>query len=129
MPVAGFHHVAMKVKDLDASIRFYTEVLGMSVARSWGEADKRGVMLDAGNGNCVELFAGGPSGARADGHWIHLALACTDTNAALAKVRSAGCEITMQSTDITIPSNPPLPARIAFFKGPDGEIIEFFQVK
>jgi len=125
--VTGFHHIAMRVKDLDASVRFYTQVLGFRLARSWGEGLKRGAMIDTGKGNYVELFADGPSGERPDGHWAHLALACSDTKSAIEMVRSAGYAVTMETKDITIASQPPLPARIAFFKGPDGELVEFFQ--
>jgi len=28
---------------------------------------------------------------------------------------------------VTLAADPPIPARIAFCKGPDGELIEFFQ--
>lgn len=120
----------MKVNNLDASIRFYTQVLGFTLAHDWGDADKRGVMIDTGKGNYIELFAGGPAGERPDGHWLHLALTCTDTKSAIEKVRTAGYPITMETSDIDIPSRiKMLPVRIAFFKGPDGELIEFFQTK
>ena len=59
----------------------------------------------------------------------HLALAAEDTDACVAAVRAAGYEITMEPTDIVIPSNPPYPARIAFCIGPVGEELEFFHVK
>jgi len=49
----GIHHVAIRVKDFDASLAFYTDGLGMTQTMAWGEGDKRAVMLDAGNGNCV----------------------------------------------------------------------------
>ena len=127
--VNGFHHVAMKVSNLDDSLKFYTMVLGFELKHSWGEGDKRGVMLDTGNGNYIELFAGGPAGERPEGHWAHLALLCRDTKAAIEKSRLAGCPVTMEAADIDIPSKPMLPVRIAFFKGPDGELIEFFQTK
>ena len=39
-----------------------------------------------------------------------------------------GAEVTMEPTNINLQSTPgPTPIRIAFCKGPDGEIIEFFQ--
>jgi hypothetical protein len=46
----------------------------------------------------------------------------------LEKARKAGAEVTMESKDLTIDSSiGPVPVRIAFFKGPHGEIIELFQ--
>mgnify|MGYP000053010412 CR=1 FL=1 len=39
-----------------------------------------------------------------------------------------GAEVTMEPKSLNIPSEPSeTPVRIAFCKGPDGEIIEFFQ--
>jgi glyoxylase I family protein len=55
---------------------------------------------------------------------IHFALATTDTRAALEHVRQAGYEVTVEPKDVTLDS---LEVTIAFFKGPNGEIIEFFQ--
>jgi glyoxylase I family protein len=127
--VSGFHHIAMRVKDFDASVKFYTQALGFPVFRAWGEGEKRAAMIDTGNGNYLELFANGPGGVRPDGHWIHLALRCTDTKSAIEKARAAGCTVTMEPADITIASVPPYPVRIAFFKGPDGELIEFFETR
>lgn len=127
--VTGFHHVAIKVKDFDASLKFYTQLLGFPVTLSWGQGDQRAAMIDTGNGNCVELFAGGSGESKPEGHWLHLALRCTDTKSAIEKVRAAGYKVTMETADILIDSKPAkCPVRIAFFQGPDGEVIEFFQL-
>lgn len=123
----GFHHIAMTVNDIDASVKFYTEVLGFKETISWGAGDQKGVMLDAGDGSCLELFAGGNGDKKPEGAFKHLALRTTDCEAAFQRVKSAGMEITMELKSIEIQSNPPTPAKIAFFKGPDGEIIELFQ--
>jgi catechol 2,3-dioxygenase-like lactoylglutathione lyase family enzyme len=125
--VDGFHQIAIKVRDFDASVKFYTEALGFEATRAWGEGNGRAAMIDTGRGNYLELFAGGADGVRPEGHWFHLALSCSDAKAAAERVREAGCEITMEATDVAIPSSPPFPVRIAFFKGPDGEVIELFQ--
>lgn len=125
----GFHHVAITVHDIDATVKFYTEVLGFKVAISWGEGDKRAAMLDAGDGSCLEVFAGGTPDKKPEGAFKHLALRTADTDTVFERVKAAGMEITMQPTDIVIGSNPPTPAKIAFFKGPDGEIVELFQNK
>lgn len=126
--VTGFHHIAIKVKDFDASLKFYTKTLGFPVSMTWGEGNSRAAMIDTGNGNCIEVFAGGPPEAKPEGIWMHLALRCTDTKSAIEKARAAGFQVTMEVADITIDAKPAkCPIRIAFFKGPDGELIEFFQ--
>ena len=122
----GIHHVAVRVRDFDASVAFYRETLGFVPVLAWGEGNGRAVMLDTGRGDCVELFAGGPDSERPEGAWIHLALRVSDCDAVLAKVREAGCVVTMDATDVAIPGDPPMPVRIAFFKGPDGEVLELF---
>jgi len=123
----GFHHVALKVKDFDAAKNFYVDVLGFKEKISWGEGDKRAVMLDTGDGNYLEVFAGGTE-PEERGTVLHLALRTTRCDEVVARVRAAGAEITVEPKDVTIPSQPtPTPVRLAFFKGPAGEIVELFQ--
>ena len=71
--VNGFHHVAIRVKDFDETVRFYKEGLGLKERLAWGEGDGRAILLDAGNDNCVEIFAGGKS-APVEGNIMHFAL-------------------------------------------------------
>lgn len=123
----GVHHVAIRTSDFDRSVAFYTDVLGFREAMRWGEDDKRSILLDAGDGSCVELFAAGRPGKKPEGHWLHLALTTDDVDAAIEAVRAAGATVTMEPTNIDIASRPPTPVRIAFFQGPDGEVLEFFQ--
>ena len=40
--------------------------------------------------------------------------------------RAAGAPITTEPKEIVIGSEPPMPARIAFFTGPAGESVELF---
>ena len=124
----GFHHIAMRTADFDATVRFYTEGLGFREKISWGEGDKRAVMLDTGDGNYLEVFAGGTDGPTPEGAIVHFALRTADCDAAIRRARSAGADITAEPKDVDIPSRPdPTPVRIAFCKGPNGETIEFFQ--
>lgn len=124
----GFHHVAIRARDFDATVRFYTEALGFKEKISWGEGPKRATMLDAGDGNYLEVFAGGSDGPKPEGAILHFALRTDDCDAALARARAAGAQVTMEPKGVDIPSTPTMtPVRIAFCKGPDGEIIEFFQ--
>lgn len=123
----GFHHVAITVNDFDASVMFYTEVLGFKKTISWGEGDNRAIMLDAGDGSCIEMFAGGNGEKKPEGAFKHLALRTADCRDVFERVKAAGMEMTVEPKDIEIQSDPPTPVTIAFFKGPDGEIIELFQ--
>ena len=50
-----------------------------------------------------------------------------DCAAALELARKLGAEVTVETRDVTLKCDPPMPIRIAFFKGPDGELIELFQ--
>ena len=123
----GFHHVAIRVRDFEASVRFYTQALGFVEKTRWGDGDKRGVMLDTGDGNYLEIFAGA-TGPAPEGPIIHFAIRTTDTDAACARAKAAGAEVTIEPKDVDIPSTPhTVPVRLAFFKGPDGEVVELFQ--
>ena len=122
----GFHHVSMHVRDIEASIRFYTEALGFVHKLAWGQGAKRTVLLDTGDGNYFEISGGRTEDASPAGHFAHIALRAADPEAVIEKVRAAGAEVTVEPKDVLLPSDPPTPIRIAFFKGPDGELIELF---
>jgi catechol 2,3-dioxygenase-like lactoylglutathione lyase family enzyme len=48
MQLKGIHHIALNVTDLDRAERFYTDVLGFSVAHRFSKG-LRHLMLDTGN--------------------------------------------------------------------------------
>ena len=58
---------------------------------------------------------------------LHVALSTSDPDAAYQAALAAGAAPHMAPTDITIQSAIPIPIRIAFVKGFDGELIEFFK--
>ena len=118
----GFHHVAMRVRDFDASWQFYTEGLGFVPRVTWGEGDGRAAMLDTGAGNYLEIFAGGSDEPRPEGTVLHFALRTADCDKAIEAARAAGAEVTVEPRDVTIPSDPPTPVRLAFCKGPVGRL-------
>ena len=133
----GFHHVAIKVSDFDRTLRLYCAGLGFKEKVRWGAAgadgDKRGAMLDTGDGNYLEVFGGGkawePVGEMASaGVMIHFAMRTSSTDAATALAQAAGFKVTVPPKDVTIQGTPmAVPIRISFVQGPDGEIFEFFQ--
>ena len=123
----GFHHISIHVKDLEKSIKFYSEALGFVVRYSWGVSPKKTVLMDTGDGNYFEMSQGEPDAEYPEGVFRHLALRADDAKAALERARAAGAEVTVEARDVILSSEPSIPIRIAFFKGPDGELIELFQ--
>lgn len=126
--IKGIHHVCMKCSNeeqFEKTIGFYRDVLKLPVAASWGEGAGRGITLETGAGK-IELFVNAecdlPQGAIR-----HFALAVDDTDAVAETVRAAGYQITVEPKTVTLPANPPMPIRIAFFIGPAGEEVEIFQ--
>lgn len=129
---AGFHHIALRARDYDRSLKFYTEVLGFRVAHHWGEDEKRIALLDIGDGNYVELFASAPGQRPAEGAdvpapwpYFHLAIRSTNVDADIEHVRAAGCSITVEPKSVPV-GDPPKTIRVGFFLGLDGEVLEFF---
>ena len=123
----GFHHVAIRTSDWSATIGFYTDAFGFRKKISWGEAPKRAAMLDTGDGNYLEVFEDPEYRPDPNGAIVHFALRTDDCDSALDRARSAGAEITIEPRDVEIASSPVTPVRIAFCKGPEGAIVEFFQ--
>lgn len=125
----GSHHVAVQTQDYQASIDFYTQVMGMEMMAEFGTPERRICLLDIGDGSHVELFEPEPGtepSGDAEGNVVfHFALTTTDIEAALERVRAAGMEITVELRQAQLGS---LDVSIAFFKGPGGEVVEFFQV-
>ncbi|MGO0061826.1 VOC family protein [Brevibacillus fluminis] len=58
IPGCGFHHVALRANDFAATVAFYTEGLGFVRRHGWGEGAKEVALLDTGDGNYMEIFAG-----------------------------------------------------------------------
>lgn len=125
--IQGFHHVAIRSSDFDASLAFYTGVLGLKLRIGWSGNGKRAAMVDAGDGNYIEIFERDAFDSQ-DNTILHFALRTDDTAAMTEIVRAAGRPITMEPKEITIESTiGPVPVKISFFQGPDGELVEFFQ--
>lgn len=123
----GFHHIALKAVDFDASFKFYTEGLGMKFYTQWGEGDGRIAMLELGDGGILELFAGGKEGDNAT--YIHFAMKVDDVDAAYATAIAAGAKPKTAPKIAPLKSAPVrLTLNCAFVYGPSGEELEFFRV-
>lgn len=125
----GFHHIALKVKDFKKSYEFYTNGLGMMPIVGWGSGDSEIQMLDLGDGGILELFAGGGDDLSENGKWLHFAMKVDDVDAAYSAAIAAGAAPLIQPKDVALDSRPyKMTIRIAFVKGFDGELLEFFKI-
>ena len=127
----GTHHIAIQARNWDESEKFYGDVLGMEkIAQiTFGSPERRLALFDIGDGTHIELAGPAPGlSEKGDGHdpVIHFALTTTNIETAVERVRAAGMKITRE------PGSPidfgHLNITVAFFEGPNGEVIEFFQV-
>jgi catechol 2,3-dioxygenase-like lactoylglutathione lyase family enzyme len=46
--------------DLDRSLRFYDETIGLAIYREWGTGTSRGVVFFLGGGGLLEVSGGSP---------------------------------------------------------------------
>ena len=124
----GFHHVAIRATDFEATVRFYEEGLGLRRHFGWGEGDTRAALMDTGDGNYIEIFTGRKEGDIPEGGILHYALRTAELDVAYARAVAAGATPVVEPKDVS-PANAdrPITFRVAFVRGLAGETIEFFQ--
>jgi catechol 2,3-dioxygenase-like lactoylglutathione lyase family enzyme len=106
----------MSVRDLPKSIEFYVDGMGFIERVSWGKPQKCTVLLDTGDGNYFEISQGDNVQDFKEGGFKHIALRVDDCKAAIELARKTGAEVTMDTRDVNLSSEPSIPIRIAFFK-------------
>ena len=112
-------HIGLRVADLEKSERFYKEVLS---CRKTGKIETDSVRIsfvDFANGTIELVQMLGPAERATHGDGSHLAFEVKDIDAEFERVRALGVELI-----------DPKPRQfhggsLFFFKGPDGESIEF----
>ena len=129
-----FHHVALQTSDFEKSLRFYTEGLGFEVYKTFvASSGKNVALIDIGEGSYFEIFSDGEKGdGKKDyaGSFFHLALKVDDAKAAYKRaLEFGGEEMGKAPKEMELPTTPPMPVVIGFVKGPDGEELEFFQLR
>jgi glyoxylase I family protein len=126
LPGLGFHHIAVQTRDYEGTVRFYQEVLGCRLVHAW-EADIRKLcLLDLGDGGHIEVIGtpAAPEPAPQGPPMIHATFCVDDVDAAIQRVRQAGCPITVEPKTVDLGG---MRVRLGFFQGPNGEILEFFR--
>lgn len=117
----GVHHLALLSSDVDATIRFYQDILEFPLTELFENRDYRGsthFFFDIGNGNALAFFdfPGLDLGPYAEvlGSMHHLAISVTPEQQAhlRTKLEAAGIEIVFEHESSI------------YFMGPDGERLE-----
>ena len=121
-------HTMLRVGDLQRSVKFYTEVLGMKLLRTTDrpeqkyslafvgyDSEDRAAVLELTYNYGVERYDLG-------GGFGHVALGVPDVAKACDKVRAGGGKVTREPGPVKFGSTV-----IAFVEDPDGYKIEFIQ--
>lgn len=127
---AGSHHIAIQTRDWEKSLAFYRDLLGFPVVAQGGTPDRKVWLLDIGDGSHIELFeptdnTPKPGDDSVNDSFTHFAFRTTNLHEVIEYLQAAGVEITRGPFDVTLS---PIEATVAFFNGPDGEVLELFQV-
>ncbi len=128
MKFNGYHHIGLYAQDWEKSLKFYTDGLGGEITFSFpmGNTGKTIYLVDLGGNAVVEIIPKGNGEAETNAHWAHIAVATDDARAAYEKARKAGALAQSEPQDLLLGT---MAVCNAFVLGPDGEVIEFFQVK
>lgn len=146
MKIAGVHHTAVIVSDMEKSLKFYRDTLGLKEKLNMrydadpvmmdlpGTQPKQHlVMLSAGN-TIIELIhylepRGKPNDRRpCDTANMHICFQVEDIQKAYEEMRSAGIRFHRDPAFIGEDGGGLSGYGYVYFRGPDNEILEFMQV-
>lgn len=123
--IVKLEHIGIRTDDMDRSIQFYTEVLGMKLVERvpLDETTELAFLSFPGQEDVqVELIARSIEGMAVEGLVNHLALTVEDIDAVINKLKQHGVAISDEWPKTILDGR-----KIAFFNGPSGEKLELFQ--
>jgi catechol 2,3-dioxygenase-like lactoylglutathione lyase family enzyme len=120
IPVTGVNELVLEVLDLEESVRFYTEVLGLPLVERWDNRDAVWVM--AGDRTRIGLWRPqvGLAGGRGGVH-VHYALHLPEESydAAVERLRGNGLDVQEEVFEEDR-------GRAAYVTDPDGHVVELW---
>jgi catechol 2,3-dioxygenase-like lactoylglutathione lyase family enzyme len=112
-------HIGVQVKDLAASERFYIDALKCKKSGRIETGNVRIAFLDFANGTIELVQLLGEAESVHHGPFAHLAFEVSDINGEYKRIKSIGAEMIDEAPRAFNDG------QLFFFKGPDGESIEF----
>ncbi|MBJ6361474.1 VOC family protein [Paenibacillus sp. GCM10012307] len=126
MTIKKIEHIGIMVKDIEASIKFYNEVIGMEHLNTILHANgviKLAFLAFSGSPDAqIELIEGYNAELPAEGKTHHIAFTVEDLDAEVERLKS----LNVKARDAQI-TTLPNGSRYFFFYGPDGELFELFE--
>lgn len=126
VPVRGLYEAHLTVADLERSIGFYRDVVGLALAHRVPARRAAFFWIGAGKGSMLGLWETGTSPNRLRLH-ISFAAALADVIGAIARLREAGIAPRADSRDEPVVFAW-MPAASVFFDDPDGHSLEYIAV-
>ncbi len=120
--ITGLSHVCFRVRDLQQSIEFYRDRLGLAIAFDFKDeaGNVTGVYLFAGGRTFLELFKGNPEPLPDNVSFRHICLEVDDIDETIRALKEAGVEI----SDAKLGADGSLQA---WLTDPEGNRIELHQ--
>ena len=121
-------HTMLRVGDMQRSVKFYTEVLGMKLLRTTDRPEQKYSLAFVGyddeeRASVLELtYNYGVDKYEMGGAFGHIAIGVPDVAGACSKVRAAGGKVTREPGPVKGGTSV-----IAFVEDPDGYKIEFIE--
>ncbi|ACS98904.1 VOC family protein [Paenibacillus sp. JDR-2] len=141
MSIIGLSHIAIQAKDYEATIAFYTKVLGFKVGHHWSlpsfQIKDASMLISPDGRTCLEIFdndavipAQGKKAQSEDevahGALLHLAFYVNNAEEMYAKALAHGAKAYVEPASLTL-GVPPLIVTNALVHSPNGEVIEFIE--
>lgn len=122
--ITGLAHIGIKVRDMAASLKFYTEVLGFEKTGEQMFGTSHLAFLNIGT--CIlELIQGAQYEERTAGQVDHIAVEVKGIETLVEKLKAQGVQFL--SDEVNVAPGLLDGVKNIFFVGPDGERFEFFE--
>ncbi|PFE03301.1 VOC family protein [Bacillus cereus] len=129
MPVRRIEHVGIMVANLETSISFYEEVVGLKLIKRMGHPDPNLKLaflgVDGAQETIVEFIEGYNSSLPTEGKIHHICFKVDSLEDEMERLKKLGITFLLSEEIETLPDG----TRYFFFSGPDGEWIEFFETE